>query len=151
MSVRRCYNINMNRKLSDEQRKQVAKLYEIGKTTTWDIAKRFDISPRQVQRIAKNAGVIRPQDVANKVAAPLKDYSSAKTGRKRSFVPLQVRYDILADHPYCSICGRTADDHVRLEIDHRNNDNSDSSLDNLWVLCDMCNKGKYWSNRNAEE
>ena len=147
MSVRPQYYITMNRKLDDKQYKQIIKMYEIGKTTTWDIAERFGITPRQVQRIAKDAGVIRSQAAGNRVAAPLKDYSGARVGKKRCFVPLQVRYDLLADHPYCSICGRTADDHVRLEIDHRNDDNSDNSLDNLWVLCDMCNKGKYWSNR----
>lgn len=137
----------MRRKLSEEQYKQIIKLYELNEATVWDIANRFGVSARQIERIAKNAGVVRTIAEANKASAHLKDYSPARVGRKRCFVPLQVRYDMLADHPYCSICGKTADDNVRLEIDHKDENNSNNDLDNLWVLCDMCNKGKYQSRR----
>lgn len=83
--------------------------------------------------------------------AHLKNYQQARVGRKRVYVPLQVRYDMIADHPYCSICGRTVDDGVRLEIDHRDDDSTNNDLDNLWVLCDLCNKGKFWSHRKKRK
>lgn len=133
----------MNVKTTDIERKQIAKMYEIGEHTTADIAEKFNITARQVQRIAKDYGVLRTAAQSNKKVAHLKDYSGRTNGKKRSSLPLGVRYDMLVDHPYCSICGKTAEDRVQLEIDHKDDDPTNNDLDNLWVLCDLCNKGKY--------
>lgn len=135
----------MGAKTTQAERKQIAKMYEIGEHTTTQIAEKFGITTRQVQRIATNYGVCRTASESNKVVAHLKDYSGRTNGKKRSWLPVGVRYDMLIDHPYCSICGKTADDNVQLEIDHKDNDPSNNDFDNLWVLCDLCNKGKYRS------
>jgi len=44
----------------------------------------------------------------------------------------------------CRQCGRTADDGVKLEIDHRlpKSKGGTNAQSNLWVLCDACNRGK---------
>lgn len=44
----------------------------------------------------------------------------------------------------CRLCGVTADDGARLEIDHRQSiaRGGTSTLENLWVLCADCNRGK---------
>jgi 5-methylcytosine-specific restriction endonuclease McrA len=58
---------------------------------------------------------------------------------------LTLRFRILKRDGYrCQICGRTAQDGVKLEIDHkiaRSKGGSDTE-DNLWTLCFDCNRGK---------
>lgn len=64
---------------------------------------------------------------------------------KRSGISPGVRFKIMQRDKFkCCICGRTASDNVRLEIDHKmpvakggTNDES-----NLHTLCDACNAGK---------
>lgn len=140
----------MNIKTTAVQRKQIAKMYEIGEHTTEQIAVKYNISARQVQRIAKSFGVLRTAAQSNKAIVHLKDYSKRKNGKNRSYLPIDIRYSLLTEHPYCSICGRTADDDIQLEIDHRDEDPSNNMLENLWVLCDLCNKGKSWRHRKCD-
>lgn len=58
---------------------------------------------------------------------------------------LALRFRILKRDGYrCQLCGRTAQDGVKLEIDHkiaRSKGGSDAE-DNLWTLCFDCNRGK---------
>jgi hypothetical protein len=60
-------------------------------------------------------------------------------------IPAGVRFDVLKRDGYkCRICGRTAAEGARLEIDHvvpvaRGGTNE---LTNLQVLCHTCNRGK---------
>lgn len=71
-----------------------------------------------------------------------------------SFVPIvgetisiknTLRFDILKRDGYkCRICGRGAEDGVKLEVDHiqpKSNGGKDFA-DNLWTLCFNCNRGK---------
>lgn len=58
---------------------------------------------------------------------------------------LKLRFIILKRDGYCcQICGRTAQDGIKLEVDHkvaRSKGGSDDPL-NLWALCFDCNRGK---------
>lgn len=58
---------------------------------------------------------------------------------------LKLRFRILKRDDYrCQLCGRTARDGVKLEVDHklaRAKHGSDEST-NLWTLCFQCNRGK---------
>lgn len=122
----------------------IVQLYKTGKYTTESIAKNYAVSVRQVQRLAKKAGVIRSQAEANRVAAPLKHYRTipAELRVKRKQLSLKQRYATITAHPYCVTCGRRPDDGVRLEVDHIDEDATNNSAANLQVLCGQCNQGK---------
>lgn len=60
----------------------------------------------------------------------------------RIAVSYKVRYQMLVEHPYCTLCGLTAEDGVRLEIDHIDGNPSNNRRDNYQVLCQPCNLGK---------
>jgi len=66
-------------------------------------------------------------------------------GAKRA-LNVYERFEILQRDGFrCQLCGRTAQDGVTLEIDHKiayDNGGSTEALDNLWTLCRDCNKGK---------
>ena len=58
---------------------------------------------------------------------------------------LSARFKVMKRDGYsCQICGRTADDGVKLEVDHKTpkSQGGNNSLENLWTLCFECNRGK---------
>lgn len=57
----------------------------------------------------------------------------------------KLRYAILQrDNSKCRRCGKTIEDNVKLEIDHKIpvEWGGDNNADNLWTLCNECNGGK---------
>ena len=143
------------KKISEEQRAVndkhagVVALYKSGNFTTEQVAKNYGISVRQVQRIAKKYGVIRSLAESNKLMAKHKNYKTIplEFRVKRKQLSLRTRYDLLTIQPYCTLCGKRAEDGVRLEIDHIDNDPMNNTNDNLQVLCALCNTGKSHSYR----
>ncbi len=139
----------MTKKLNSTQTKEIAELYASGKHTTEKIALLYGVSTRTIQRIAKSAGVIRTIPQANKTMAKYKTYykkdPKEKARNNRKTIPIKLRCTILSEHPYCSLCGRSPEQGVRLEIDHIDNDSSNNDPSNLQVLCGDCNIGKYWA------
>lgn len=131
-------------KLSPALHDAVAKLYASGSFTTEQLAKQYNISVRQVQRIAKKKGVIRTQAEANRVAAPLKRYHTIPIEMrvKRKQLSNKIRYQVISAHPYCVVCGMRPDDGVRLEVDHIDENATNNDPANLQVLCGKCNTGK---------
>ena len=76
-----------------------------------------------------------------------KRFVSSKQRRKRKTLSPKQRFLVMKENGYrCQICGITAKDnaHVRLEIDHKVPiaNGGSNQLDNLWVLCFECNRGK---------
>jgi len=138
------------KKITDKQRitldkhAGVVQLYKSGNYTTEQIASNYSISTKQVQRIAKTYGVIRTQALANQMMAKHKHYKTIPIEMrvKRKQLTNRVRYDLLMIQPYCTLCGMRAEDGVRLEIDHIDNDPCHNTNDNLQVLCAPCNVGK---------
>ena len=64
---------------------------------------------------------------------------------KRSSNGLSNRYDILERDGFkCCICGRSANDGVKLEVDHKHpkSKGGKNNHNNLWTLCFDCNRGK---------
>lgn len=56
-----------------------------------------------------------------------------------------IRFNIFKrDHYRCQICGRTAQDGAILEVDHKHPVilGGKDDIENLWVLCFECNRGK---------
>lgn len=59
-------------------------------------------------------------------------------------------------HGRCQMCGRTvAEDHVKLQIDHKipRNWGGETVIDNLWAICNLCNSGKrdFFASFNEDE
>ena len=67
------------------------------------------------------------------------------TGKNRVNINNKLRYEVLSrDGSKCKRCGKTPDDGIKLEVDHKipvewggTND-----INNLWTLCNECNGGK---------
>lgn len=143
------------KKLTEEQKaikikhQGIASLYKSGQYTTEQIAKNYSISARQVQRIASKLGVIRSLAESNRLVAPLKNYRNIPIEHRvvRKQLTSRTRYDLLMLQPFCGLCGLRAENGVRLEIDHIDNDPTNNTNDNLQVLCALCNRGKDHSNR----
>ncbi len=73
-------------------------------------------------------------------------HSEFKNNKKtRSGLTLSLRFNVFRRDNYkCQICGATAKDDVRLEVDHKEpvaNGGTDD-MSNLWTLCFNCNRGK---------
>ena len=66
--------------------------------------------------------------------------------RPRQLMSPRMRFLILKRDSYrCQLCGRSAQDNVILEIDHKiavSRGGSDEES-NLWTLCFTCNRGKH--------
>lgn len=134
-----------NIRFYEERNKLIVNDYKNFTMTVEKIALKYKMTPRQIQRICKEAGVIRTIAEANKGAARFKNYDSLRIPEelkaKRKKIPPHIRYRILKDHPFCKICGAKPID-CPLSIDHINGDATDNDLRNLQVLCLVCNYGK---------
>lgn len=101
----------------------------------WDFARAIRFARRYFSKPKKAPAHVPPAVVSR----PVKPRSS------RHKIPNRVRFLVLQRDRYrCQICGRSAQDGALLHIDHkvaRANGGSDQ-LDNLWVLCSLCNNGK---------
>jgi DNA-binding transcriptional regulator LsrR (DeoR family) len=60
------------RKTDYERNHQIATAYQSGRFLTEHIAKRFGISRRRVQQIAREYGIVRTQAEGSRAATPLK-------------------------------------------------------------------------------
>ena len=60
-------------------------------------------------------------------------------------ISLSIRQSVLRRDGFaCCMCGRTAADGIKLEVDHKKpaSKGGNDDIGNLWVLCDACNQGK---------
>lgn len=114
--------------------------------TVTDMAKKFNVTNRTIQRLVKKHGIVRTVAEANKVTAKLKDYSGHRVPDelkvKRNIIKRTIRYKLISEHPFCSTCGSRPEDGIRLEVDHIDNNPSNNNPSNLQVLCMFCNQGK---------
>ena len=65
--------------------------------------------------------------------------------RARSQMTDKLRYSILKRDGFkCKICGRTAEDGIKLHVDHiiPVSKGGETVLNNLRTLCETCNRGK---------
>lgn len=65
--------------------------------------------------------------------------------QQRRVVTDSLRYDVLKRDGFrCCVCGATASDGVKLEVDHiiPVSKGGKSTMDNLQTLCERCNRGK---------
>ena len=94
--------------------------------------------------------VVVPKDISRVPTGYLGDELpgervNSQTLKYRTPIPKKVRFRILRRDGYrCRLCGLTAENGVRLEVDHKvpvakGGSNLES---NLWTLCQPCNSGK---------
>lgn len=64
---------------------------------------------------------------------------------KRTSLSNSIRFDVMQRDDFaCQLCGKTREDGVKLEVDHKvpvSKGGSDR-MENLWTLCNICNSGK---------
>lgn len=94
----------------------------------------------QKEHLIKQSACDEAIQALEEAYAEFKDNSKARTG-----LSLSLRFDIFRRDNYrCKICGNSASDGARLEIDHKipvAKGGSDE-ISNLWTLCFKCNRGK---------
>jgi 5-methylcytosine-specific restriction endonuclease McrA len=72
-----------------------------------------------------------------------REFTNPKTSRRT--LALKVRFHVLKQSNYsCQICGLSASDGARLEVDHKVPvvKGGTDDIQNLWALCFECNRGK---------
>lgn len=110
------------------------------------------VNERSIQRLVKSVGISRTVKEAFKIAVKKGRVTYNRNPNKiiRHKMPLTLRSRILARDNYkCVLCGATAQT-TRLEVDHIDNDKNNNSFTNLQVLCEECNKGKYWLSKRHQ-
>ena len=113
--------------------------------TVFNLAKKYNVSTRTVQRLLVKYKLNRTVAEANKITVKLKDYSALRKPEylkaRRNKLPFGLRYKMIYEHPFCTLCHTKSDD-IPLQIDHIDNNSSNNKQDNLQVLCIDCNQGK---------
>lgn len=126
------------------------------KYSTYEIAHEFNLTSRQVQRIINHAGIMRSKSESFKIAIEkgrmTYHHTPEHLKKKRKRLTDKVRFKVLEAAGYrCKLCGCTANEGYRIEIDHIDNDATHNELSNLQVLCSRCNKGKAWASRTPSQ
>lgn len=116
-------NINLTPELAAELEKrneQIKEMYLSKEILTQDIAKKFDISPKQVQRIMRKFGVVRTNKESNLIMADKKNYKNMRVPKHileiRKDQSADVRKMYLNNFPQCNRCGIRRFKGVRLEL-----------------------------------
>ena len=77
--------------------------------------------------------------------AAIRENRQAVIARERAKMTSSLRYDVLRRDGFkCVLCGSSAQDGVKLEVDHIHpvSKGGKTELGNLRTLCDRCNRGK---------
>jgi len=133
---------------------QIVGLYKAGDAAV-AIGERFNLTARQVLRIVKKTGASRTIQESfilaierGRMRYPRINPSLKQTRKKLS---LATRLKILEAANYrCVLCGASAGDGERIEVDHIDNNLANNAPINLQVLCSRCNKGKAWTSRTPQ-
>lgn len=126
----------------EERNKLIIEKYLSGQAFTQAIAKEFDLTPRQVQRIVKEAGHGKTISERNKQIAHLKNYSEILLPKKvkeyRKYLPQETRLLFLRYNDACEVCGIRRGFGCRLEVTFRNPKNFNDDMRNLKTVCRRC-------------
>lgn len=137
--------MNKDKNYFEKRNQLIIKDYVGGKMMTQDIAVKYSVTARQVQRICRGYGVSRTIEESNKLMARYKNYDSLRIPdelkSKRKTLPKGLRYKLIKENPRCRVCGATMMQ-CPLSVDHIDGDATNNELSNLQVLCLECNYGK---------
>lgn len=121
---------------------EIVKEYVSGQVTCESIAKKFGVTTRTIQRIAKENNVVRTVGESNKLIAPLKNYSDLKVPKEikelRERLPQLTRKFMLQKDPFCHICHIMRGHGTRMEITFKDGNYNNNRLDNLVTICRRC-------------
>lgn len=115
----------------------------------------FDVEDLWLLQIVLNliecpsCNLFRKEIESDKYQKKINRYGARFTPGKRIVFTKKERFEILKRDNYrCQLCGRNAQDNVKLHIDHKIPlaKGGTNRKDNLWVLCIDCNKGKWIRN-----
>ena len=140
-----------NYTVSPEIKQEIASLYKAG-LSSQEIKEKLALpqTPRTIQRIVKAFGLSRTVGESFRLAIVKGRVKWRKrpTGPKRKRLSTKLRFQVLALGNFrCRLCGATASDDSPLEVDHIDENRNNNDVTNLQVLCEDCNKGKYWSSK----
>ena len=76
---------------------------------------------------------------------PMEDYFSGKAPMQSDKLKIRLLNEGYLK-PECSTCGNTqwGDEEIPLQLDHKNGNDEDNSLDNLRLLCPNCHAQTPW-------
>ena len=76
---------------------------------------------------------------------PMEDYFSGKAPMQSDKLKIRLLNEGYLK-PECSTCGNTqwGDEEIPLQLDHKNGNDEDNSLDNLRLLCPNCHAQPPW-------
>lgn len=106
----------------EKRNEEIKEMYLSKEYLTEDIAKKFDITSRQVQRIVKKFGpnLIRSNKESNLIMADKKNYKNMRVPKHileiRKAQPADTRKMYLNNFPQCNRCGIRRFNGVRLEL-----------------------------------
>src|ERR1035437_3227297 len=128
---------------------RIVKEYQAN-TCAKELSVKYDLTERHIQRIVTLAGASRTRSESYILAIQQGRMKYAHKPEhlkvKRKTIGLKLRFEVLnRDNFKCVLCGRTAQQAHRIEIDHIDNDPSNNVINNLQTLCDLCNKGKAYN------
>lgn len=92
-----------------------------------------------------NCSLFRKEIESNKYQKKINRYASRFEPGKRIVFTKKERFEMLKRDNYrCQLCGRNAQDNIKLHIDHKIPlaKGGTNRKDNLWILCIDCNTGK---------
>ena len=138
-------------KLSKNDKKQIVELYQAG-VSCKELGEDVGYSTRMIQRYLKSEGVIRTRResyiIAIREGRMTYDHlrKKVKTGDFRKTVNPAQRFRIFSrDNFRCVICGISAKEGARLQVDHKKElcYGGKHTEENMQTLCIECNTGKY--------
>ena len=140
--------MKLNYDITPQQHEAIIDLYKHGNSSheIKDILA-LPHTPRSIQRHIPREGIARSVGDAFRLA--LKKgrvtYHTSPNKVKRVKLSAKLRYEVLQrDNFKCRLCGATSNDE-RLQVDHIDENKNNNVIDNLQVLCEDCNKGKYYN------
>lgn len=141
-----CYNVQVD---MEKRNTELVRAYVSGLPAS-KVASMYGVTERQVQRLVHKAG--KSRTISQSFILAISDgrmkyhYKPAHLKAKRKTLTLKTRFLILTRDSYkCVLCGKTAKECHRLEIDHIDNNATNNDPSNLQTLCDLCNKGKAYN------
>jgi len=113
--------------------------------TVTNLAKKWDVTPRSIQRLVEKHGIVRTIAEGNRVTAKLKNYDALRKTpeqkARRKSLPRKLRYEMMLSAVKCVVCNAPKES-VWLQIDHIDGNAENNDRSNLQILCMDCNQGK---------